>query len=197
MTGLISRHRWPHGRGVALLGRRPIVFDAFNRANSTSTLGKADTGQSWSAITGTWGISSNQAYNPTGDTGAFAVVESGVANGIVRATITARRTTSGIYFRVVDSDNWLRMVCHSSTAMDFDKCVAGTVTEVAQVTLLTLKDGDVYGVRLNGTQVILELNGSRIGSPQTVTDHATATKHGIGMETASTTSRWDNFQVLV
>lgn len=43
------------------------VFDSFNRANSTTGLGTADTGQSWVPITGVLGITSNEAYLVSGD----------------------------------------------------------------------------------------------------------------------------------
>jgi hypothetical protein len=38
------------------------VTDSFNRTDSASSLGTADSGQSWSQVAGTNGISSNQAY---------------------------------------------------------------------------------------------------------------------------------------
>lgn len=52
--------------GVLASARRSsvgvVVSDSFNRADSASSLGTADTGQVWSSAVGTWGISSNRAY---------------------------------------------------------------------------------------------------------------------------------------
>jgi hypothetical protein len=56
----------------------PLVFDSFNRADSASTLGNADTGQAWSAVVGTWGITSNRAYPVTASGTGTAAINTGL-----------------------------------------------------------------------------------------------------------------------
>ena len=60
---------------VAPAGGASGVYDSFNRANSTTGLGTADTGQSWIPVTGVLGITNNEAYLVSGD--AMSVINFG------------------------------------------------------------------------------------------------------------------------
>ena len=51
------------------------VYDSFNRANSTTGLGTADTGHTWVPITGVLGITSSEAYLVSGD--ALSIINFG------------------------------------------------------------------------------------------------------------------------
>ena len=178
-------------------GCAPIVSDSFTRADSATSLGTADTGQTWSAITGTWGIASNQAYNPGADTNAMALVDAGVSDCTVRLKMAARGSSSGMFLRATDASNWIAFVNGSSTVMSLIKSVAGTVSTVVNITTTVALTNDVYQAVLKGTTITLFLNGAQIGTPQTVTEHATATKFGIGLanHASATNIRWDDFRV--
>lgn len=191
MTGLIGARRWPHGRGVALFsGSRVLFADAFDRADSASTLGDL-----WTVIAGTFGIASGQAYTPLGDSNAIAVTDAGTANCRVRVTMAKRNTFSGLYLRVVDASNWLRYVAADSGHMVLVRSLDDTLTTVATLAATVASTGDIYEADMRGTAITLYLNGARLGDPQTVTDFATATKHGIGTGTGSALILFDDYRV--
>src|SRR5436853_7315699 len=81
-SGLLRRRRRSGG------GVQTIVSDTFTRADNAASLGVADTGQAWTSLGGTWGISGNQAYCPTAALNPLAVVDSGKADCSVQATLT-------------------------------------------------------------------------------------------------------------
>ena len=195
MTGLIAARRFPHGRAVALFGGAgvsPVTLfsDDFTRADSATTLGAG-----WTAITGTWGIASNQAYNPSATANAYAVVDAGTADCTVYATMSAIATQSGIYVRSTDGDNWIRLI-RNSTSLILQKSVAGTLSTVATLaTGLTFHSGDVFRLTMSGQSFSAYLNGQPQGAAQTINDFETVTTHGIGIAAGVATARWDNFKV--
>jgi len=70
-TAYTCRHRVRDAAGNVSTGVSIIVtttastsiLDSFDRADSATTLGSADTGQAWTAHSSTWGITGNLAYN--------------------------------------------------------------------------------------------------------------------------------------
>jgi hypothetical protein len=87
----------------------PVLFDNFNRANSASTLGGAVVGGSWTANTGTWGISSNQAYLPTEAGNSVATLNAGKTLSYVAASITAVSSNNapGLMVQWLDATHWI------------------------------------------------------------------------------------------
>ena len=77
-------------------GSTVVVSDSFNRANSASSLGNADTGQAWSSVIGTWGIDANRAYavGTPGNTWA-AAVNSGANPSTTTIMVSARLYNRG------------------------------------------------------------------------------------------------------
>lgn len=181
--------------GVCGVVSTATVTDSFNRANSAVALGNADTGQTWSALGGTWGISANQAYFVTGGTtnSLYAVVDSGLADTTVQVTIAVTDVTEEprVVFRAVDVNNlWI-----VSTSGVVYKRVAGSYTSAATFTH-TFVNGDIVSVVLLGNSITAKVNGTTVA---TVTDsfNATATKHGIGQLLLNTNvTRFDDFSVL-
>ena len=71
---------------VAPAGGASGVYDSFNRANSTTGLGTADTGQSWIPVAGVLGITNNEAYLVSGN--AMSVINFGNVIMQVSATVS-------------------------------------------------------------------------------------------------------------
>jgi len=92
------------GGGVAAAGPTTIVSDAFNRADSTTTMGNADTGQTWVPNSGTWGITSNQADHIVNTSQNTTIVDSGVSDCTVQVTFPSLQD-GGICVRSTDDNN--------------------------------------------------------------------------------------------
>lgn len=170
--------------------------DAFTRANSAATLGSTDGAGTvdpiaWTALVGTWGISSNQAYCPTppgsGNDG-IARVELAQADVDLSITVTVRGTDAGITFRITDSTHyWAWQMGATGTAQLFKR--NGTFTQVGTNHTGGV-DGDVLRVVVSGSSISCYRNGVLL---ETTTDafNSTATKHGI--QSFDTTSRLDSW----
>lgn len=175
-------------------GESVVVFDSFTRANSAVSLGTADSGQAWSALSGTWGITSNQGYCAVsgGTNENAAVVESGIANGVVRVTM-ATSASSRVVFRRTDVDNGFIADIFATSATLY-RHEAGSYTELDTNLALTVNDGDIFEAVLRGPAISILQNGTEVLSA-TSTFNQTATKHGIGASGATLTARFDNFAI--
>ena len=176
--------------------------DAFGRADSTTTLGTTDTGQAWSVLSGTWGISSNAAYEPGAVpvTQHAAVIDSGLSDCVVQVTVPVLSGLSGnagVIFRATDDSNYWRFVIGGATDNNwyFQKKVAGSFSLVG--TGAGRATGDVLKVVLGGNTITVFKNGTQMA---TTTDsfNSTATKHGLANSSSSsggTVARFDDFSV--
>lgn len=167
----------------------PLVSDTFNRADSTTSLGTADTGQVWTVPTtgAVWGISANRAYLTNTTAQSLAVVETGVADCTVSVTMPVVGD-AGLCFRVIDDNNNFVL-----TASQLYKRVAGSFTAV--VTFSTIVAGDRVSVVLSGATIVVKVNGADVAST-TDTYNQTATRHGLRSHGA-TAPRFDDFTVAV
>src|SRR5690606_6906950 len=85
------------------------VVDTFARPDSATSLGTADTGQTWTAHAGTWGISGGQAYHAGNGLG-LASLDAGFPFGTYEVTVTdASAGGWAIAFRVEDDRNYYRV----------------------------------------------------------------------------------------
>jgi len=177
--------------------------DAFGRADSSTTLGTTDTGQTWSVLSGTWGISSNAAYEPGAVNGAqhAVVTDSGLSDCVVQVTVPVLSGLSGnagVVFRATDDSNYWRFVIGGATDNNwyFQKKVAGSFSLVG--TGGGVAAGDVLRVVLGGNTITVFKNGTQMA---TTTDsfNSTATKHGMSNSASSagqgTVARLDDFSV--
>lgn len=167
----------------------PLVSDTFNRADSTTSLGTADTGQAWTPLATTvWGIIGNTAYETGNAAQALAVVETGVSDCTVSVTMPVMGDT-GLCFRASDNDN---NFVTNPTALYREQSDTG-------YTLLgsypQINAGDRLAVVLSGSTITVKVNGAAV---LTVTDtfNQTATKHGLRSHN-STAARFDDFEVTV
>lgn len=170
--------------------------DTFTRANSTTLLGGT-----WTALRGTWGINGNAGYL-TASTGSvfdaqIAVLATAMPNGRISAVINgATGDNYGLAFRAVDANNLITLVqlptfgnwalrVIEANAITRSVTIAGVPT-VGQTVTVDF-DGDQISIYFGG---VLTTSGV-----QTVTQHRTATQHGITGPWVSTpgTPRFDNF----
>jgi hypothetical protein len=167
------------------------VSDTFTRADSSSVLGNADTGQTWVQAVGVWGIASSRAYMSTAVAG-IAVIESSHADATVSAVVGTSTVDFGLYFRYVDVNNWWRFV-FSSGQWFLQKNVAGSTTTVSNP-VATLTASDTIAVVLSGSSITCKQNGVSVATTSD-SQFSTATLHGMGTAAASLTQRWDTFLV--
>lgn len=172
---------------------RRIAYDSFDRADSALSLGVADTGQTWTAVNGTWGISNNQAYVAT-NSGArnIAVLASGSADGIIEVKFSEIALYCGLCFRVTDVNNLLRFTMASATTYQLRRIAANVQTDIA-VPLITPTKGDVLKVILRGANIKCYVNG-HLCVNVTDTFNSMVENHGI-FAYNSVVPRFDNFKI--
>jgi hypothetical protein len=177
--------------------------DLFDRADSTTTLGTADTGQVWQVLAGTWGISAGRAYSAVATANGAAVIDCGNADGVYIVTLATKGTAPRIILRAIDASNYLFI----DGAGALWKRSAGVNTKLRDGTTLPAR---LLAVVLDGPLVRLydeTLGGAgrdQWGRRRVLTEHrltsadqakyGPATRHGIGAD-SETNSRFDDFQV--
>ncbi|MFE4078203.1 hypothetical protein [Paenarthrobacter sp. YIM B13468] len=175
--------------------------DNFNRADGalgyTSGENKPWT---FSAYPGTdvQAVISGNRMSWTGTTQyTVAHVDAGAANGTLKATLAVVDSAAGmrIAARVTNATNMI-LVRPDNTAgaekLTLVKMISGTQTTVATSGTLGSLTGSVIEVVLNGTSISVKRNGVQVISPQTVTELATNTKHGVFINTGSPSARMDD-----
>ena len=171
------------------------ITDTFTRANNATSLGSTETGQPWTALSATWGITGNAAYIASGVAGnTLATVNAGRANFTAQLTnsiVTAQYP--GMCFRVTDINNFWAWYRSASNAYTLSKIVAGTQTNVASATL-TAANGDVLQVVTSGSSISCTVNGANLTS---TTDTFNSTATGVGMFSygAPSGSTFDNLSI--
>jgi len=181
------------------------VTDDFNRADSTTSLGTSTSGHAWTALTGTWGISSNKAYveNSSGSQ-TIAYVEAADADVIIEVTVHNNTLSNsinrmGIAFRITDASNYLFAYFVGTNALRIFKVVAGSGTQIGTATV-TFANNSVLKVVIAGYQLEAYQNGVLKVGPITETFNQTATKHGLVWENGGrpiTECRWEDFSITL
>lgn len=177
-------------RGV----RSPVaLLHTFTGADSATTVPSADTGQPTIVISGTFGISSNQLYNPLAGSGIRIAWDAGASDGTATMTVATLGGEPALLAHYVDTSNFVELML-SAPNLFLRKVVAGgftTVTSFAQA----VSAGDTLGLRFSGTTVDILLNGVAISSGNTIAEHTTATKFGVSWITGSSVTRIDNLRM--
>jgi hypothetical protein len=173
------------------------LSDAFNRADSTTSLGSADTGGAWTAQQGTWGILSNEGYLATsaGDGQCVATLDASSADGTLSAKLSFGNSPDfGLIFRFSDNNNYsvaTNDVSFSATLVLY-KRVAGSFTSLGSAS--NMATGGTLSVELSGGtgNITVKKNGvSAITSSDTA--HG-GTKYGLRVYGgASLTCGFDDF----
>lgn len=205
---------WYRGGFVLDAGR---LSDAFNRANNASSLGTADAGGAWAALTGTWGVIDGKAYSPyaAGVDKQAVLTSNFLADGYVEADVTFSPTTDrthvGLVFRANDANNFLVVDLTKNAGMGAGvtnlrlmKRVAGAYTVLDQVTGLGFTDGSTHKLRVEfyGGQIYVDVDGvRRISRLLLAGEHAQFGAYGkYGLQTYHAAnsddggSRFDNFK---
>lgn len=104
--------------GIISHQHRLWFSDSFTRPDSAS-IGNADTGQTWQALSGSWSISSNAAVVAVGGADRVMISDSCVGNGTIEHTLANSSwstTFAGVVFRVTDVNNLLAFVINNANA---------------------------------------------------------------------------------
>jgi hypothetical protein len=171
----------------------PIVTDTFNRVDSTTSLGNADTGQTWVTDSVVWGIESNAAKGISGSNDKAVYIESGLSNCIVKAKLANAPITSTaahrLIFRWAATGSYLFAQASATTYE-----LWATWSKLGTATGVTPAAGDVIAVRMNGTQIVLNVNGTDVLTVTSATNQ-TATKHGFSAGVTDGRIKFDDFSV--
>lgn len=104
------------------------VKDLFNRGNTTTGLGSADTGQPWTATRGNWFINANQAKSTdTPSTYPLASVQAGLMTPYLKADVDTQGGT-GLAFWVSDTQNWYGVFGQTNTNTTYSQ-VCGSYSQ--------------------------------------------------------------------
>ena len=172
--------------------------DDFTRADSSSSLGTATTGEVWTAHSGTWGISSNKAYCATRSGDSVATINAARSDLTLEVSYTPGASSdSGIVFRATDNNNYLLCLCTVSSGISLWQRVAGTYTQLSNSGAGgSFTAGVSYQVKVvaASTSIITYKDGVQTLS-HTTSQFVTGTRVGL-RENANSASRWDNLTVL-
>lgn len=166
-----------------------VAADSFNRADGAAGLGTSDSNHAWSAWAGTAGISSRQAY-ATAAANTKAVINPGIADGYFELNVTALGSQAWLIFRGTDTNNHWRVGVTSGT-LQLQKVVSGSATSPLTTNMGAFTTGRV-GVRCSGNTITVYRDGVQVGQ---AVDSAHATATNVGLQTADTTTRFDNLWV--
>lgn len=181
------------GIGFGAKKRKIIASDTFNRADNASSLGNAETGQTWTALEGTWGVASNQAYCPgVAVTNHVATIETNTPDCRVRGALAQKTASPRLLVRVIDAGNCILIQPLTSTYGVY-RMTANATTQIGSVPI-TPQAGDTVELVLQGSSISVYVNGIyRLTVSET--QGVTATKHGLGVYSNGAAARWDNFIV--
>lgn len=184
------------GRRSGPLVQLPLVARcAFTSADSATVLPACEFGGfAWVQQVGTWGVATNQAYNPSATARAIATADTGCVNVHAKCTVTGVANTLGIVVRFVDASNYLRIVT-SPTLMSIRQRITGTETILFSAPVSAV-DGDEVGARVVGARIASYLNGKVVDVQPVHAALLASTLHGIaGGNTGNSGNRWDNFSL--
>lgn len=171
--------------------------DTFTRADSTTTLGSTEVGSdTWTAVSGTWGISSNQAYSTTTGSTALAVVDTDESDGIVSSAVSGISGTvvAGVVFRSDGTTQNYWRAYYDGTNFKVDKIVGGSVTNVH--TAADAATSGIVQVTMYEDHISVHKGaGANTVATTAITDSAlqTNTQHGLYVNQAAANARFDNF----
>lgn len=182
-------------RGVVAVGATYTVHDTFTRANSSTSLGTADTGQAWTAHTGTWGITSNAAYLVTSSGESVATLDCGLSDIDFSVSYSGRTDDLGIVFRAIDASNWLLVYSNPGGGVETWQRVAGSYSQLHAAAGSAGASGTLRVVT-SGTSINVYLDGSVLYSV-TTSQFQTETRVGLRRGAAGGTApTWDELIVV-
>ncbi|MDT3443600.1 DNRLRE domain-containing protein [Pseudofrankia sp. BMG5.37] len=160
---------------------------SFTGPDSNSSLGDTDTGETWTVLSGSWGIEDNAAKLVSAGSGSRSLaVMNAASDGTIRFTVPTAQDRVGIAFRAQDNNNyWSLYVKPSSGALVLAKRVGGTETTVATYTGACCSADDTYAIGMAGSVLTVYRNDRVVGS---VTDGQFSTVTQAGLYASTTGS---------
>jgi hypothetical protein len=160
------------------------VHTTFSGPDRQTSLPPAETGQRWQVFSGAWGVLHHKGYNSqnssistTGDGNDVAVIDAGVSDCNVKATLSGTSTNAaGLAFRAVDSQNFF-FVRASTDSIEVYRKKAGKYLRLTRIAN-GVADQDSLEVELRGNSITVKVNGVERAS---LVDsfNESATKHGL------------------
>jgi len=178
--------------------QQPGFFDNFDRPAGQALGLTSGEGKAWryesTGVTPTWRTSSGgAAVNVSGDSRNVAWVDALATNGklgVTAASLGSYRV-GGLVARYQDIQNHLFVFQASDTAgLAIYKRVAGTATKIGDSSYIPA-NGDVYELELNGSNIILRVNGST-KTTATETTFLGETRMGLLGTSSAFSMGWDN-----
>ncbi|MGY2747197.1 SGNH/GDSL hydrolase family protein [Arthrobacter sp. UYCu723] len=161
-----------------------IITDTFDRADSTTAIGGASDGGTWTA-TGTWGIMGNCAYSPANTNGATLVRDAGQADHVISAVVSAQsgsasKANVGLIARYTDESNYylLDLNITATGHARIYKRQAGVFTVLSATVAPIWNIGNDVEFMVDGTHLSAYINGVEIVGA-TDTTHTTGNKAGL------------------
>lgn len=177
-------------------GPSTVVYDTFDRPDTAASLSKAQTNQAWAVVGAPWAIESGQARVAKADAGkrSVAVVDAGIADGVVQVTFAKVVAGGGLVFRFKDPGDFFAFTAAPKFGTwNLQKTSGGTITNLGNVGIIGATDGTTISVRFVGDQITVTVNG--VDQRAYVDgDLTTETRVGLlGVADNALAGRWDNF----
>jgi len=188
----------------------PGFVDEFERGVTVNGLAASDDGKTTRYRDSGAGEGNSTSWQATsagvvkyvgGGVRAIAMWDGVSANGTLKTTIGAMATnnTSGLAARATDYNNYIGLLFNygvGDNKLQLLKRVAGTSSQVAFSATAPLAADAVVELVLNGTAVSVKVNGVEVIAPQTITDFATVTTHGLLGSAAETALTWKRVEFI-
>lgn len=144
------------------------ITDNFTRANQTP-LGSSSEGWSWTTISGTYGVVSNQAKQLVGGgsiTMARANTDLGSPDMYAQCSTQNDADVSGVAVRKANTSNatYYSGAYVTSNTVKIYKCINGTTTSLKGPTAASYGAGRILKLQVNGSTLTIYYNGSSIDS---------------------------------
>lgn len=162
-----------------------LVTDNFTRANTTGSMGSAQTGQTWSSYQGAWGINNNRAYSSSGNEGDTVSISIGAnTNAEIASRIYGLSPTQspGLIARAPNTNTfYVAKIDGATNSVQLGKVVASTMTSFTSSAPGAYSEGALLTLRVKDVGSGVELTAQVDGVPVTsYTDSTTAANRPSG-----------------
>jgi hypothetical protein len=182
-----------------------IVWDDFDRASNSSSLGNAVTGQTWNPWRGTWGIDNKKAILSSTTTEGAAVINTGLTNNFYMSgdmKITKGPSDyafGGFALKGLDANNYLYFRVFQYTSLQPYKCINGAGSNLTAAPSYTFVEETTYNFRFEvvGKNITVKINSATIGTVVIPDDIYATIGSGTyaGMYSHNTLTQFDNFSI--
>lgn len=170
--------------------------DDFTR-DDADDLGATQSGETWNAVSGRWGIRLGRAalLKPSTSGVDLALIDAGTADGTVQVTVMAPQEQTGVAFRCRDADNCLFVgAVPGFGTWNIYKVLDGQITELGNVDLTPTLPGTTVSVEMRGEELNFYVNGLRMRS---IREPDLVSETGVGLAVNhgpfAVSARWSKF----